>query len=57
MKVIYQNETKRIPDIATYAGLVAAITRAFSMSQMLQFGRNIKLYYMDEDGDIVSITG
>ena len=57
MKVIYQNETKRIPNIATYNGLIGAIIKAFEINNGLQFGRNIKLYYMDEDGDIVSVTG
>jgi hypothetical protein len=31
MKVIFQNETKRIPDIATYNGLVTAIKKAFDL--------------------------
>ena len=57
MKVIYKNETKRIPDFASYLELATAVAQAFKFHEMLQFGDNIKLYYMDDDGDIVSITG
>lgn len=57
MKVIYKNETKRIPDFSSYLELAGAVTKAFSFHEMLQFGENIKLYYIDEDGDVVSITG
>jgi len=57
MKIIYKNETKRIPDFANYQELVVAVAKAFNFTEVLQFGDNIKLYYIDEDGDIVSITG
>ena len=56
MKIIYKNETKRIPDFANYQELVATVAKAFNFNEMLQFGENIKLYYIDEDGDIVSIS-
>ena len=55
MKVIYQNETKRIPDISTYNALCAAIKNAFEMNNQTVTSK-LKLYYMDEDGDVVSIS-
>lgn len=57
MKVIYQNETKRLPDIKMYQDLVSSTSSAFNFHQMMVFGENIKFYYIDQDGDIISISG
>jgi len=47
MKVIYQNETKRFPDLRVYHELVACTAKAFNFHEMLQFGDNVKFYYID----------
>jgi hypothetical protein len=56
MKVIYQKETKRLPELKVYEDLVSATTNAFNFHEMVVFGDNMKFYYIDQDGDIISIS-
>ena len=57
MKIIHQNDTKKFGDYQNYSDLVAQAIKAFEINQMInQLGENIKFYYMDQEGDIISIT-
>ena len=56
MKVIHQNDTKKFADFQSYNELVAQATKAFEISDLSQLGENLKFYYMDQEGDIISIT-
>ena len=56
MKVIHQNDTKKFADYEFYNDLVTQALKAFEISEMNQLGENIKFYYMDQEGDIISIT-
>ena len=53
MKVVYQNDTKKFADFQGYSDLVNQAVKAFGI---VQFGESIKFYYMDNDGDIISIS-
>lgn len=50
MKIIYLNETKRIPSVPSYQHLLKASTLAFDLVGPFKF------YYMDGDGDIITIS-
>jgi hypothetical protein len=54
MKVIYQNETKRFPELKSYSALIQQTAKAFSLTQQDMVG--IKFYYIDSDGDVISLT-
>lgn len=51
MKVVYNNETKKLPDVSDYTQLTKAVTGAFSLEQS-----NLKFFYTDEDGDTITVT-
>lgn len=56
MKVIHQNDTKKFGDFSSYSDLVTQAMKAFEISEINQLGENLKFYYMDQEGDIISIT-
>ena len=56
MKVIHQNDTKKFADFSSYGDLVTQAMKAFEISEINQLGENLKFYYMDQEGDIISIT-
>ena len=56
MKIIYNDDTKRFTGIQSYEILIEKCTKAFNIGLNKQFGENLKFYYIDEDGDVISIT-
>ena len=56
MKIIFRGETKRAPDFQQYAELVKHASKIFNLDDMEEIGEALKLFYMDEDGDIISLT-
>lgn len=56
MKVIHQNDTKKFADFQSYNDLVTQAMKAFEINEINQLGENLKFYYMDQEGDIISIT-
>jgi len=56
MKIIYRGETKRVPDFQQYEELVRHVSKLFALGEMEEVGESVKVFYMDEDGDIISIT-
>jgi hypothetical protein len=56
MKIVFNEETKRIPDIKEYAQLVGHLHKALSLKGTDEIGENLKLYYRDEDDDIICIS-
>lgn len=56
MKIIYRGETKRVPDFQQYEELVKHAAKIFPLNETEEIGESLKVYYMDEDGDIISIT-
>ena len=56
MKIIYRGETKRAPDFPHYEELVKYVNKTFALTEVEEVGESLKLFYMDEDGDIISIT-
>lgn len=55
MKIIFRGETKRVPDFQQYDELVRHASKIFGL-EARQLGEALKVFYMDEDGDIISIT-
>jgi len=56
MKVIYLDDTKRMPEFTEYNQLVNQCLTAFKFENTVELGENVKFFYMDNDGDIISIT-
>lgn len=56
MKIIYRGETKRVPDFQRYEELAKHAAKVFTLTEMEEVGESLKVFYMDEDGDIISIT-
>ena len=59
MKIQYQEDTKRFPDFASYADAVKEAMKAFDLEKKDRkyvIGKVLKFYYVDQDGDIISIT-
>ena len=56
MKILYKNDTKKVADQESYDELVRIAEEAFNISKLVQLGENIKFYYMDHEGDIISVT-
>ena len=57
MKVIYKGEIKRVPDMAELSLLQHHMTKVYKLSPNLTQldGRRLKMYYIDEDGDVITI--
>jgi hypothetical protein len=56
MKVIFGGETKRIPEIKEFEELVRYTANIFDASQVLNEDSDLKLFYQDDEGDIISVT-
>lgn len=56
MKIVFNEETKRIPDIKEYGQLVGHLHKALNLKGTDEIGENLKLYYRDEDDDIICIS-
>lgn len=56
MKIVFNQDTKRFPEMASYADLVAQATKVFDLDMSQQLGHNLKFFYVDSDEDIISVT-
>lgn len=56
MKVIFGGETKRIPEIKDYVELLKYTADIFDTTQLQANANDLKLFYQDEEGDIISVT-
>jgi len=56
MKVIFGGETKRIPEIQNFEELLKYAATIFNASQLNSQGNDLKLFYQDDEGDIISVT-
>lgn len=56
MKIVFNEETKRIPDLKEYGPLVGHLHKALGLKGTDEIGENLKLYYRDEDDDIICIS-
>ena len=56
MKIIYQDDTKRFSNIQDYEQLKAKVASSFANLKITAFPESLKFYYVDEDGDVISIT-
>ena len=56
MKIVFNQDTKRFPEMASYADLVALAAKVFDLDMSQQLGHNLKFYYFDTHEDIISVT-
>ena len=56
MKVIFGGETKRIPEIENFQELVQHAAKVFKADQLRAKKNDLKLFYQDDEGDIISVT-
>ena len=56
MKILFGNETKRIPDEQNYSRLLQLVTDAFHFPASANLGTDLHFYYVDQDGDIISVS-
>lgn len=56
MKIQYLEDTKRFADFTDYHDVGREALKAFNLEKSFTIGNNIKFYYIDHDGDIISIT-
>lgn len=56
MKIVYRGETRMVPDDKGYDELVLHLSKIFAIGTMDEVGESLKLFYMDLDGDIISVT-
>ena len=56
MKVIFGGETKRIPEIENFEELLKYAATIFNDSHLNSQGNDLKLFYQDDEGDIISVT-
>ena len=56
MKGNHNDDIKKFADFSSYSDLVTQAMKAFEISEINQLGENLKFYYMDQEGDIISIT-
>ena len=55
MKIIYKGDTKKISDIKDYNQLIQKLSQVFNLRN-LSIDNSLKLFYQDEDNDIISLT-
>ena len=53
MKIVYQQETKRVPDNLSYDELMDYSTNIFGAEQEDEY---LTLFYVDSDGDLISVS-
>ena len=56
MKIIYRGDTRKISKALNYEELVQHLLKIFTISNTEEIGESLKLFYMDFDGDIISVT-
>ena len=58
MKVIFGGETKRIPEIQNYVELLKYAANIFDATHLQAHAKamDLKLFYQDDEGDIISVT-
>jgi hypothetical protein len=62
MKILFGQDCKKFADSLKYAELVDSSIKAFELVSLLgnkecsKIGQTFKFYYVDSDGDIISIT-
>jgi hypothetical protein len=56
MKIIFNEVTKRVPDVKDYFELVGHLHKTLKLPGTSEIGENLKLFYIDEDGDVICIT-
>jgi hypothetical protein len=56
MKVIFGGETKRIPEIKDYVELLKYAANIFDATHLQAKATDLKLFYQDDEGDIISVT-
>ena len=53
MKIVYQQETKRVPDSLTYEELMDYTTDIFEITLGVHY---LTLFFVDNDGDMISVS-
>jgi hypothetical protein len=53
MKIVYNQDTKRMQDINDYSTLVKEAAKVFDIAE--DFAGS-KFYYVDHEGDVISVT-
>ena len=57
MKIIFGGETKRVPDsIVQFDELLQYSSRIFNTNESSVKAGGLKLFYMDDEGDVISVT-
>lgn len=56
MKVIFGGETKRIPEIKKFEELIQYAATIFNADKLQAKSNDLKLFYQDDEGDIISVT-
>ena len=56
MKILFQGVCKRVPNCQTYDELVGHIGKRLKVPPSAQIGETLKLFYLDEDGDIICVS-
>ena len=56
MKIIYKGDTKKISDLKDYNQLIQKLSQVFNLRNLQAIDNNLKLFYQDEDNDIISLT-
>lgn len=58
MKIIFKGETKRVPVFNDFLALAEYCQQIFQLKQSLTLQHDLclKLFYVDEDGDVISVT-
>lgn len=57
MKIIFGGETKRVPDsIVQFDQLLEYSSRIFNTNESSVKAGGLKLFYMDDEGDVISVT-
>jgi hypothetical protein len=57
MKIVFSGDTKKIPDFQEYEALVNHASKIFGFKDANEIGVNFKLFYQDDENDIISISG
>jgi len=62
MKILFGQDCKKFSDTLGYSDLVESAIKSFELSTVIgnkecsKIGQGYKFYYVDSDGDIISIT-
>jgi hypothetical protein len=55
MKIIFAGETKRVPEFKSFEDIVKYSQNIFKSDMSQKSTPDLKLFYMDEDNDIISV--